>query len=597
MNNYNAPLSDIWFVLREIAGIDEIVKLPGFEDSETDTIETVLSGAARFAGEVPAPQNRTGDVEGAVWTGGKVRMPAGFGSAYAAFAANGWAGLGCEPEFGGTAMPRVVVAAVREMWHSANLAFGLCLVLSTGAVEALSLSASEDLKQRFLPKLVSGEWTGTMNLTEPHAGSDLAAIRTRAAPRPDGSFLITGHKIFITYGEHDMAPNIVHLVLARLPDAPAGTKGISMFVVPKFLVDAGGELGARNDVTCTSIELKLGIHASPTCVINFGDRGGAVGHLVGEANRGLEYMFVMMNDARLISGIQGLAVAERAFQQARTYAQERVLGRDIAGSKGAVRIIEHPDVRRMLMLMKCQTEAMRALAYFIAAARDRADVHPDAAMRERSAALVGLLTPIAKGWCTETGIEVASTGIQVHGGVGYIEETGAAQHLRDVRITAIYEGTTGIQANDLMSRKIAHEGGATLRRLIADIRSTAVRLSAEGDADLSAIGRPLASGVTALETAVSYVIENFNAHPRQTAVGAVPLFKLAGFVTGGWLMGAAAEAATARSRDGDGDPTMYQAKRATARFFADQVLSHAPGLAHTVIHGAGRVMELAEGQL
>jgi acyl-CoA dehydrogenase len=595
MSNYVAPLADIWLVLRDLAEIEEIIRLPGLEAGGTDTIASMLTEAAKFADEVLEPLNRSGDMEGAEWKNGQVRMPAGFRAAYEAFAANGWASLGCEPEFGGMAAPRVVVAAVREIWHSANMAFSLGPVLSADATEVLSLCASAEIKHRFLPRMVSGEWTGTMNLTEPQAGSDLAAIRTRAELQADGTYRITGQKIFITYGEHDMAANIVHLVLARLPDAPAGTKGISMFVVPKFLVNADGTLGVRNDVTCTSIEHKLGIHASPTCVMSFGEHGGATGYLVGEANRGLEYMFILMNEARLVAGIQGLAVAERAYQQARAYASERVQGRDIAGSKTPVRILQHPDVRRMLMTMKCQIEAMRALAYFVAAAHDRADRHPDPKVRERNAAVVGLLTPVVKGWCAETGIEVASTGIQIHGGTGYVEETGAAQYLRDVRITAIYEGTTGIQANDLMSRKIAHEGGAMLG-LIEEVRATARRMLEAGDEDLIAIAAPLQKGVSALDTAVAHVLENFNADPRRTAVGAVPLLKLSALVVGGWLMARAAETATQRLRNGSPDSAALDAKRATARFFADHLLSQAPGLAHTVINGAGRLMELTDAQ-
>ncbi len=596
MSEYTAPLVDMWFVLRELAGIEEIVALPGFESTGVDTCETILAEAARFAEQVLAPLNHSGDREGARCAGGVVTTPTGFRAAYEAFVSGGWASLGGESDHGGMPAPRVVSIAVREMWNSANMAFALCPVLTTGAVEALQASAAPHLLETYLSRMVSGTWTGTMNLTEPQAGSDLGAVRTRAEPQPDGSYRLVGQKIFITYGEHDLAENIVHLVLARVPGAPAGTRGISLFVVPKFLVREDGSLGERNDVVCSAIEHKLGIHGSPTCVMSFGEQGGAIGYRVGEENRGLEYMFVMMNDARLVSGIQGLAVAERAYQQARAYACQRVQGRDIGGGSAAVPIIRHPDVRRMLLTMKSQIEAMRALAYCVAGLLDRSERHPDAQVRADAAARVGLLTPVVKGWCTETGIDVASLGIQVHGGVGYIEETGAAQYLRDARITAIYEGTTGIQANDLMGRKLVHDGGRAMRALLADVDGLAVRLAAAQQEDLAAIGQTLHSGVRALAAAVDHVLKSYTADARRTAVGAVPLLKLTGLVSGGWLMATAAEIASRHLAAGGGDRPVLEAKLISARFFGDHLLGMAPGLAHAVCEGAGRVMDMADAQ-
>ena len=437
---YNAPLRDMRFVLSELIGLDRVAALPGYEGIEPELVDAVLEEAAKFARDVLAPINQPGDRQGARWHDGAVTTPDGFADAYARYVAGGWNALSCDPEYGGQGVPAVVSAAVEEMWHAANMAFGLCPLLTRGAIEAMHLCGTPSQKERYLHKLVEGAWTGTMNLTEPQAGSDLSAVRTRAVP--DGEqFRIFGQKIYITYGEHDMAENIIHLVLARLPDAPEGVRGISLFVVPKVLVNADGSLGMRNDVRCVSIEHKLGIHGSPTAVLAYGDNDGAVGELVGEPNRGLEYMFVMMNAARFQVGLEGLAIGERAWQQALSYARDRVQGTE-AGVRGGdkVSIIHHPDVRRMLMGMKAQTEAMRALAYVTAFALDTAGRHPDPAVRAQAQARADLLIPVVKGWCTESSIEIASTGVQVHGGMGFIEDTGAAQHLRDARITTIYEG-------------------------------------------------------------------------------------------------------------------------------------------------------------
>jgi len=594
MSEYYAPLRDMQFVLKELAGLDAVAQLPGCEEATPDLVDAVLEEAARFALEVLSPLNYPGDQAGATWHDKAVTMPAGFKEAYKLFVESGWAALASEPEWGGQGLPKVVAAAVGEMWKAANHAFSLCPLLTTGAIEALVLSGSEELKKTYLEKMVSGEWTGTMNLTEPNAGSDLAAVRTRAEPQPDGSYKIFGQKIFITYGDHDMVENIVHLVLARTPNAPEGVKGISLFVVPKFLVNADGSLGARNDAWCVSIEHKLGIHASPTAIMAFGDHSGAIGHLVGEENRGLEYMFIMMNAARFGVGLEGVAVCERAYQRARDYARERIQCTDIGVRGGPkVPIIAHPDVRRMLMTMKAYAEATRALAYVVAAAHDAAMRHPDEGERKANQAFVDLMIPVVKGWSTETGVMVASLGVQVHGGMGYVEETGAAQHLRDAQISTIYEGTTGIQANDLIGRKIARESGATLKVVIEAMRALDADLAQQAGGHFVAIRNRLRTGVDALAAAGGWLVATYGSDVRAAAAGAVPFLKLLGTVAGGWLMARAALAAQARIAAGDSDP-FFVAKIGTARFYADHILSQAPGLASTVTDGAEGVMALAE---
>ena len=596
MSSYNAPVRDMQFVLKELAGLDEVAALPGCEEASEDLVDAILEEAGKFASGVLAPLNWTGDQEGAKWQDGEVTTAPGWKDAYQQFIEAGWTALAAEPEFGGQGLPKLVNTAVIEMWKSANMAFSLCPMLTNGAIEALLLRGSDELKAAYLPKMVCGEWTGTMNLTEPQAGSDLAAVRSRAEPQPDGSYKIFGQKIFITYGDHDLTDNIVHLVLARLPDAPEGVKGISLFVVPKFLLNADGSPGSRNDVHCVSIEHKLGIHASPTCVLAFGDNGGAIGHLIGEPNRGLEYMFIMMNEARFAVGMEGVALAERAYQQAVGYARDRVQGTELGvRGGGKVSIIHHPDVRRMLLSMKSQTEAMRALAYVVAAANDKAHRHPDEATRAASQALVDLLIPVVKGWSTENSIEIASTGVQVHGGMGFIEETGAAQHLRDARITTIYEGTTAIQANDLIGRKIARDGGTTVRGLIGEMRDAAGAL-ARGDESLKAIGKALADGVNAVDAAVGYIVENYGSDVKAVHVGAVPFLKLMGIVTGGWQMARAAQKAAAHLAAGEGDADFYRAKLVTARFYADHVLAQAAGLSKVVVNGASGALDLSEDQ-
>ena len=588
MSEYVAPLKDIRFVMQELAGLDQVVALPGCEEASPDVVDAILDEAAKFAGEVLSPLNRVGDREGAKWADKVVTTSPGFKEAYRQFVDNGWNGLGCDPEFGGQGLPRLLSAAVSEMWKASNHAFSLCPMLTQGAIEALMIAGTDAQKATYLPKLVSGEWTGTMNLTEPSAGSDLAAVRSRAEPVGDGSYRIFGQKIFITYGEHDMADNIVHLVLARTPDAPEGVKGISLFVVPKFLLDAAGEPGERNDVFCVSIEHKLGIHGSPTAVLAFGDNGGAIGTLVGEENRGLEYMFIMMNAARFNVGLEGLGDAERAYQRAVAYARDRVQGAEVGVRGGPkVPIIKHPDVRRMLMSMRARIEAMRALAYVTATAQDHAHANPDALARQRGQAFADLMIPVVKGWSTESAIDIASLGVQVHGGMGYIEETGAAQHLRDARITAIYEGTTAIQANDLIGRKIAREKGATIAALIADMRAAALQL----DDDLSHVGARQNAAVDALEKAVSWIVETFSSDTKAVHAGAVPFLYLLGIVAGGWQLGRAAVIARARLSSGDTDP-FWKAKLATTRFYADHFLTQAEGLAESVITGAVGALQI-----
>ena len=590
MSEYIAPLQDMRFVMQELAGLEQVVSLPGCEEASADVVDAILEEAARFAGEVLSPLNRVGDTNGAKWKDTVVTTSPGFKEAYRQFVDNGWNGLGCDPEFGGQGLPKLLSTAVSEMWKASNHAFSLCPMLTQGAIEALMIAGTDEQKAAYLPNLVSGEWTGTMNLTEPSAGSDLAAVRSRAEPVGDGTYRIFGQKIFITYGEHDMTDNIVHLVLARTPNAPEGVKGISLFVVPKFLLKADGAPGERNDVYCVSIEHKLGIHGSPTAVLAFGDHGGAIGTLVGEENRGLEYMFIMMNAARFNVGLEGLGDAERAYQRAVAYAKDRVQGTEVGVRGGPkVPIIKHPDVRRMLMSMRARIEAMRALAYVTAAAQDNAHQNPDETSRKKGQAFADLMIPVVKGWSTESAIDIASLGVQVHGGMGFIEETGAAQHLRDARITTIYEGTTAIQANDLIGRKIAREKGVTILAVIADMRAATAQL----DGELAGIGARQSVAVDALEKAVSWIVANFTTHPKAAHVGAVPFLHLLGIVAGGWQMGRAAVIARAKIAGGDSDP-FWSAKLVTARFFADHFLTQATGLAESVVSGAPGALEMAD---
>ena len=597
MSQYHAPLKEMHFVLRELAGLEQVGKLPGFEDATPDTVAAVLEEASKFATEVLDPLNSVGDREGARrLDDGTVKTAPGFRDAYLKYCANGWNGLTKNPEFGGQGLPQLVATAVEEMWHASNMAFDLCPLLTQGAIEAIELCGTPEQKERFLPKMVEGVWTGTMNLTEPQAGSDLAAVRTRAVPQPDGSYKLYGQKIFITYGEQDYTENIIHLVLGRTPTAPEGVKGISLFIVPKFLLDGDGSPGTRNDVRCMSLEHKLGIHASPTAVLAYGDHGGATGYLVGEENRGLEYMFIMMNLARFSVGLEGVGIAERAYQRAAAYAKERVQGRAVGEQsvKGAT-IIQHPDVRRMLLSMKAQTEAMRALAYVTAAALDNARAHPDPEARKRHQAFVDLMIPIVKGWCTETAQEIAYTGVQVHGGMGFIEETGAAQHYRDARIITIYEGTTGIQANDLVGRKTARDAGATALAVIEQMRMLDGELARQPGSEFAAIRRELAGAVTALRAAVEWVVKIYGSDPRAAHAASVPYLRLWGLAAGGWQMARGALAAAKKLSDG-ADPGFHQAKIATARFYADYFLPQARALEHAVVTAGESVLALTDEQ-
>jgi alkylation response protein AidB-like acyl-CoA dehydrogenase len=590
MSTYAAPLKDMRFVLNELAGLSEVARLPGYEEATPDTVDAILEEAARFASGVLDPLNRSGDQEGSKWSDGEVRTPKGFRDAYRQFAEGGWNALPFEPDWGGQGLPKLVATPVDEMWTSANMSFSLCPLLTQGAVHALALRGSEALQQTYIPKMVAGEWTGTMNLTEPQAGSDLALVKTKAVRNGD-HYRISGQKIFITYGEHDLTKQIVHLVLARTPEAPEGTKGISLFVVPKFLLMPDGSLGERNSARCASLEHKLGIHASPTAVMIYEN---AVGYLVGEENRGLDTMFIMMNAARFGVGLEGVAIAERAFQRALAFSKERLQGRDLAAGGKTVPIIRHPDVRRMLMLMKSQTEAMRALAYVVAAALDFASRDPDAERRKRHQAFVDLMIPIVKGWSTETGIEIASLGVQVHGGMGFVEETGAAQYLRDARITTIYEGTTGIQAMDLVGRKIAREGGATAKAWLGELKAFDAELARSGNADIQSLRAQLAAGAQALGDCVQFIVSEKN--PLAAFAGAVPFLKLAGIVAGGWQMARAAVISERKVAEGTGESSFLKAKIATARFYGDHVLVQAPGLRDTVVKGAAGVMALSEDQ-
>jgi alkylation response protein AidB-like acyl-CoA dehydrogenase len=603
MPEYQAPIADMRFVLRELVDMELLAQLPGFAEMTADVAESVLDEAAKFAGAVLSPLNRSGDLEGVRWQDGQVLTAGGWKQAYDRFAADGWNALSCPTEFGGQNLPRALSALIEEMWNGANVAFALCPMLTRGAIDALELRGTRAQREMYLPKMVSGEWTGTMNLTESQAGSDLSAVRTRAVPTGDGRYRLTGQKIFITYGEHDLTGNIVHMVLARVAGAPDGVKGTSLFLVPKFLVNADGSLGARNDVHCLSVEHKLGIHASPTCVLAFGQSGGAVAELIGEENRGLEYMFIMMNAARYSVGIEGVGLSERAYQTALAYARERIQGTE-AGIRGGPRvpIVRHPDVRRMLLVMKSQTEAMRALAGVVAVSLDAARLHPDAEERARHQARADLMIPVIKGWCTENSVDIASLGIQVHGGVGFVEETGAAQYLRDARITPIYEGTTAIQANDLIGRKLARDGGEAAQTVVAEMRTLARALSA--DAKLSGLAPPLSAAVDALERAIGYVVGNYATDIRAVSVGAVPMLKLFGIVAGGWQLLRSASIAQRRLAGagagagagvGGGDAAFYEAKILSARFYADYVLSQSAGLAHGIMHGAAGA--LAEGAL
>jgi alkylation response protein AidB-like acyl-CoA dehydrogenase len=594
--SYTAPIKDMLFVMKELAGLEDIAKLPGFEDANLDTAQAVLEESAKLCGEVLAPLNVEGDRNPSSWKDGVVTATPGFRDAFRQFSEGGWQGVQHPLDYEGQGLPKLIGTPCVEMLNASNLSFALCPLLTDGAIEALLTAGSETQKQTYVPKLISGEWTGTMNLTEPQAGSDLALVRTRAEPQGDGSFKLFGTKIFITWGEHDMAKNIAHLVLARTPNAPDGVKGISLFLVPKFLVNEDGSLGERNDVHCVSIEHKLGIKASPTAVLQFGDHGGAVGQLIGEENRGLEYMFIMMNAARFAVGMQGVAISDRAYQKAVAYAKERVQSRPVDGSaKQSVAIIQHPDVRRMLSTMRSLTEASRALAYVAASYCDVAHRHPDETTRAKHQAIYEYLVPIVKGWSTELSVDVASLGVQVHGGMGFIEETGAAQYYRDARILPIYEGTTAIQANDLIGRKTLRDGGKVAKELLAGIAETVEALGAQPGAAFASMKTQLAQGQRALAGVVDFVVANAKGDPNAVFAGSVPYLKLAGIVLGGWQMARAQLACAARR---DEDPAFHDAKIATARFYAEHVLPQAAALEVAIVNAKGGegVLALSEDQ-
>jgi alkylation response protein AidB-like acyl-CoA dehydrogenase len=600
MTAYAPPLEDMRFALAHAAGLDGIAALPGYEEATPDLVDAALEEAGKLAAEVFAPLNQPGDRQGAMLENGAVRLPDGFREAYRQLAGNGWTAIPFDPGYGGQGLPWAVAMAVQEMWHAANFSLGVCPLLTQGATELLQAHGSEELKRLYLPRMIAGEWTGTMALTEPQAGSDLAQVRARAVPDGDagaGAHRLFGQKIYITYGDHDLTENIVHMVLARLPGAPAGTRGISLFLVPKVVPGGdgggGGEGGRRNDVRCVALEHKLGMHASPTATLAFGDDGGAVGYLLGRPHEGLRAMFTMMNNARLAVGLQGVGLAERAYQQARAYARERVQGNDLEG-RGPVPIVRHPDIRRLLMTMRVLAEAGRALIYHAVGAHDRARRHPDEPARKEAQARVDLLTPVAKAWCTDAGVEAASLGIQVHGGSGYVEETGAAQHLRDARVTPIYEGSNGIQAADLAFRKVGRDGGAAARALIAEMRRLDDALAAAPGADLAAIRRRLGDGVAAFDAATGWVARTAAADPPAVAAGAGHYLRLAGLVAGGWLMAKGAHAAARQAADGAAFPC---GKIAGARFFCDQLLPQAGALLATLTEGHESVGALADDEV
>jgi acyl-CoA dehydrogenase len=580
---YQSPVPDILFSLEHVAGLDAEIGAGLFGDLDWETVASVLGEAGRFATEAIAPLNRVGDLEGARYENGRVTSPPGFREVYRRWAEAGWAGVTASPEYGGMGLPHAVNFACTEIWNGASMGFALCPLLSEGALGALNAHGSPALREIYMRKMISGEWTGTMNLTEPQAGSDLNAVKTRAERVGDGTYRVFGQKIFITYGEHDLADNIVHLVLARLPDAPPGTRGLSLFLVPKFLVKPDGALGARNDARCASIEHKLGIHASPTCVMIYGDGGGATGWLVGEENRGLAAMFVMMNSARLAVGMQGVAIGERAYQHALAYARDRRQGRSASGGAGMSPILEHPDVQRMLMTMKSLVQAARGICHLTGVAIDRSFHAPTAEERAAAGERAALLTPIAKAFSTDIGDEVASIGVQVHGGMGYIEETGAAQFMRDARIAAIYEGTNGIQAIDLVQRKLPLSGGAAVAREIDGIRAVAADVASHGDDGFGATAQRLREAADALESATAFMRERLGRDPDEALAGATSYLRLFALARGGACLAKAGLAAQSAPRQAGGTPPLGRV--ALARFFAEKLATAAPGLAQTVLSG------------
>ena len=585
---YRSPVADILYSLTHVAGFNDAIGEGIFGEFDAETAASVIGEAGRFATDVIAPLNRIGDLHGARYENGSVTTPPGFRDAYRAWAAGGWAGVTGSPEYGGMGLPHTINAACAELWNGASMGFALCPLLSEGAIGALNAYASEELRRIYLGKLISGEWTGTMNLTEPQAGSDLNAVKTRAERAPDGTYRVFGQKIFITYGEHDMADNIIHLVLARLPGAPPGTRGLSLFLVPKFLVKPDGSLGARNDVRCASIEHQLGIHASPTCVMIYGDGDGAIGWLVGEENRGLAAMFVMMNSARLAVGMQGVGIADRALQQALSYARDRRQGRGPKGGAEMSPIIEHADVQRMLLTMKAMVHAARGICHLTAVAIDRSHHGGDEAERREAGERAALLTPIAKAFSTDIGDEIATLGVQVHGGMGFIEETGAAQYLRDARIAAIYEGANGVQAIDLVQRKLPLSGGATVAQEIAGMRAIAADVAATGGVAFGATAPRLVEAIEALDRATKFLSEASGADTQDALAGATPYLRLFGLALGGACLAKAGLAAQNLAAQGD---SSQLGRVALARFFAEKIAPGAAGLESAIRSGAGALQQ------
>ena len=598
MSDYRAPTDDMLFVLEHIAGLPELANRKGYDHADLETVEGVLGEAARFMEEQLAPLNQKGDQEGVVVENGQIFHPEGFADAYARFVEAGWNGIALDESHGGGGMPWCVGLAVQEMMTASNMAFSLCPLLTQGAIDAISHHASETLQEIYLPKMVSGEWSGTMNLTEPHAGSDVGALTTKAVPQEDGTWLVSGTKIFITYGEHELSENIIHLVLARTPDAPPGTKGISLFIVPKFLVNDDGSLGERNDLRVVSSEHKIGIHASPTCVMSYGDESGSVGWMVGEENTGMGAMFTMMNNARLSVGLQGLSLTDRSYQQARQYSLDRKQGKAIGAQLEAgdsSPIADHADVRRMLMTMRANAEAMRCVMYANAAAIDFANSSHDETEREYWDAITALLTPISKGWGTDVGVEMTSLGVQTHGGMGYVEETGAAQHWRDVRIAPIYEGTNGIQAADLVFRKLPLGGGQVLEKFISEIGHLAEQLLE--DDRLCSMGQALLDGKEQFREAAVWLGGRLAGQPNDAAAGSVPFMRVAGVVVGAYYLARSAQVARQLLDSGEGDSDFLNDKITVASFYAEQILPTVGGLVPTITQGADRFFTIPNDRL
>lgn len=587
--SYQAPIKEMLFVLKELAGIEEIERFEGFEDYGIDTAAAVLEESGKFCAEVVAPLNWEGDRSPSTFDKGEVAVTPGFKEAYTQFVDGGWQGVLHPVEYGGQGLPKIISTPCTEMLNAANLSFALCPLLTDGAIEALLTAGSPELKAKFLPNMVSGKWTGTMNLTEPQAGSDLSMVRAKAVPQGDGVYKVYGTKIYITYGEHNMAENIIHLVLARTPDAPAGVKGISLFVVPKFLVNSDGTLGDRNDAYCVSIEHKLGIKASPTAVLQFGDESGAVGYLVGEENRGLEYMFIMMNSARFGVGMQGISIADRAYQKAVSYAKDRLQSRDLAGSEGAVAIIHHPDVKRMLTTMRAYTEGARALAYFGAGLSDKAHFSASEDTRNKNLALYEFLVPVIKGFSTEMSIQVTSLGVQVHGGMGFIEETGAAQYYRDARILTIYEGTTAIQANDFVGRKTYRDKGAVAKIFAKLIVQTESELAKRNSKACQSMLENLTLARKAYESVVEFIVAEYKADIKNVFAGSVPYLMLSGYLLTSWQMARSMMIAEDKLEE---DKIFHSAKITTAQFHAEHLLNLVPALAQSVLKGGYSVNAL-----